>query len=878
MSTLPRWYSAGFVCLALLSSPALSSDWYVSPGGRDEWSGKLPAPNASSTDGPFATLERARDAARVELADPARGPVTVHLRAGVYRRSSPLELGEKDSGGSGAPVVWRGYQKERPKITGARLLNDWVPADLPGRSGALKTALPDKVDPANCRQLLFNGRRLPVARYPNADPTDMATKGWAFAGGQQWPMYADIPGEDKRTLQMKPQDIRVWANPNDAEVFVFARYNWWNDLVAVSEYDAGSGVARLAKDCSYPIRAGNRYYVQGPIEELDAPGEWHLDRRTRTVYLIPPSEKTAESAEIVVASGLLKARDARHLSIENLDWEGSHGTAVLFENCESCRFAGNKISNVGFFSGSGVGVSGGKKVEVRSNTVSGAGANAVSISGGDRQTLEGCGHLVENNHLYEFGVYYKQGVGVAIRAVGCTVSRNHIHHGPRFGVMHGGNLNVIELNHLHDLSLETEDTGAIYSGGRDWITPRGSVIRHNWIHDVYGMDLHDGKLITPHFSWGVYLDDNSGGVDVVGNIVERCGRGGIHVHGARDCWILNNIWVGSRQWQVDVHGWSVSDRFTRALPGMIEGYEKVAAEPAWQNLRGMDLHPKDAPLPNGLTMRGNRFERNIVVSSDAEVPVLDIRQVPFTHNQFDRNVYWAPGGVVKTGFLGAGGELGTELLGAWKGSQQRLPEGWRWISKPAEPPRGALSERGTDGMVFRVEGVKKPHPVAAGPGIELESGAAYRLKARVRASHEAKAVVGIQSFVSGEYFWMSPKSEVRVSQDWEEREWVFSVPREGQSGWHPKMQTFSARVEWRAEDGWLDVAGLSLHRVEMRSEWDSWRANGVDPNSVVADPKFEAGDPKRLAKDSPAWALGFEQIPVEKIGNYGDEWRGGLPQ
>jgi hypothetical protein len=92
------------------------------------------------------------------------------------------------------------------------------------------------------------------------------------------------------------------------------------------------------------------------------------------------------------------------------------------------------------------------------------------------------------------------------------------------------------------------------------------------------------------------------------------------------------------------------------------------------------------------------------------------------------------------------------------------------------------------------------------------------------------------------------------------------------------MEAFSARVEWRAEDGWLDVAGLSLHRVEMRSEWDSWRANGVDANSVVADPQFEGGDPKRLAKDSPAWALGFERIPVEKIGNYGDRWRSGLPE
>jgi parallel beta-helix repeat protein len=209
------------------------------------------------------------------------------------------------------------------------------------------------------------------------------------------------------------------------------------------------------------------------------------------------------------------------------------------------------------------------------------------ISGGNRQTLEKCDHVVENNHLHDFGVYFKQGVGVAVTTIGAKIARNHIHHGPRFGVMHGGNLNVIELNHLHDLSLETEDTGAIYSGGRDWITPRGSVIRHNWIHDVYGMDLHNGKLTTPHFSWGIYLDDNSGGADVIGNIVERCGRGGIHVHGARDCWILNNIWVGNRQWQVDVHGWSVSDRYTRSLPAMIEGYEKVAAEPAWQTGTGL---------------------------------------------------------------------------------------------------------------------------------------------------------------------------------------------------------------------------------------------------------------------------------------------------
>jgi hypothetical protein len=189
-----------------------------------------------------------------------------------------------------------------------------------------------------------------------------------------------------------------------------------------------------------------------------------------------------------------------------------------------------------------------------------------------------------------------------------------------------------------------------------------------------------------------------------------------------------------------------------------------------------------------------------------------------------------------------------------------------------------LSDADKEVVAFRIEGIKKPYPFAYGPSVALEAGAAYRLRARVRASHEAKASIGVQSFVTGEYFWMSPKSEVRVSTDWEDREWVFSVPVQGQAGWHPKMNTFSARVEWRAEDGWLEVAGLGLQRVEMRSEWESWREKGVDQGSLVADPKFEEGDPKRLSKDSPAWLLGFERIPVEKIGLYSDEWRSGLPE
>ncbi len=68
-----------------------AADFYISPAGNDGWSGTLAQPNASATDGPFGTLERARDAIRGQK---ARGPlpaggVTVELRGGTYELAQP---------------------------------------------------------------------------------------------------------------------------------------------------------------------------------------------------------------------------------------------------------------------------------------------------------------------------------------------------------------------------------------------------------------------------------------------------------------------------------------------------------------------------------------------------------------------------------------------------------------------------------------------------------------------------------------------------------------------------------------------------------------------------------------------------------------------
>ena len=81
--------------------------FYVATNGNDSWSGKLAAPNADGTDGPFASLQKAQTAMR---ADPNID--TTYIRGGDYHQNG-LWLDGQDSG-----VHFVGYGSEKAVIHG----------------------------------------------------------------------------------------------------------------------------------------------------------------------------------------------------------------------------------------------------------------------------------------------------------------------------------------------------------------------------------------------------------------------------------------------------------------------------------------------------------------------------------------------------------------------------------------------------------------------------------------------------------------------------------------------------------------------------------------------------------------------------------------
>ena len=338
---------------------------------------------------------------------------------------------------------------------------------------------------------------------------------------------------------------------------------------------------------------------------------------------------------------------------------------------------------------------------------------------------------------------YKQGVGIALDGVGNRASHNLIHDGPRMGIMFSGNNLVIEYNHVRHMNLETEDTGAVYTGGRDWISSRGTVIRYNLFHDMlgFGKDEH-GRWVSPHFAWGVYLDDNTGGVDVIGNIVYRCSRAGLHLHNGRDNHIFNNVFVDNGPQQYEYSGWTKNHSYWKDhLPTMIKGYERVASSPAWKSMRNMNVHPRDAVLPDGLIMTGNEFTRNIIAYHAADAALVRTNDVPFDHNVADFNLVWHHGLPIKTGQRKPGKDISGNLapngdfLAGRSAACRRSGSG---RSSRRMPPRRLVEEDGRRALridaAFDTTKPRDNYPIVVSREFAARPGHAYRIKARLKAT------------------------------------------------------------------------------------------------------------------------------------------------
>jgi len=539
VNALTRFVCALLTWAALLTSVLASTgvEFFVAQNGDDHHPG--------TQEKPFASCHAARDAIRKLR---AKGKlfsegVTIWVGGGTYQLAEPLTLNRQDSGSKKAPVVFRAVAGEKVRLSGSKRINNFkqvvesqvekrlskealenvLVADL--RASGIKDF--GKVATAGQRlELFFRDQPMQLARWPNegfAKIVDVVgktpTKIHGIAGTKEgWFTYdGDRPSR--------------WADEQDAWLHGYWFWDWSDSYQQIDSLETKTKTIRLTPPYhGYGYRKNQRYYALNLLVELDQPGEWFVDRRAGLLYFWPPAKIEDHRVTISVLPHLLQMQQCTGISFREITFEGTRSTAIEIRNSQHCYIDGCTIRNTGSWAAS---IHGGSHCEVRHSELYALGEGGVSLGGGNRLTLEPAEHACISNHIHNFGRLYRTyRPAVSISGVGNRVAHNLIHNGPHNAIQLGGNEHLIEFNEIYDVCFETGDVGAFYMG-RDW-TQRGTIIRHNYFHDIRGPGLHGAMA--------VYLDDAASGIQIVGNIFNRAGRAAF-IGGGRDNLVDNNIFV-----------------------------------------------------------------------------------------------------------------------------------------------------------------------------------------------------------------------------------------------------------------------------------------------------------------------------------------------
>lgn len=496
------------------------------------------------------TPQAARDAARSRRAAngdrlPADGLELV-FDDGTYALSQTLELDARDDG-----VVWKARNRGHAVFSGGLVLTDWR-AD--GLSGVLQTQIPSGVEVpdfggggeeryarrVNYPLWLYQGEdRLDCARWPNStndvtrlDGTFVKTE--ACVGGS---ISSGTLGERSTSgvIRFDTPRLEAWSREPDLWASGLWLHEYCDQRLAVTNIDLRART--LALDNRWYPRGftfNRPFYVFNAISEIDVPGEWTLDRRTRTLRLLPKADVTKVPPQLAVVEYGLHAQGVTGLAVDGLVFACLRRDGIRLDDCTGAVVRACAVRQTGAW---GVTVRGGRNALVTGCDLTDLGEGGVRLKGGDSETLERGDHRVTNCHVGRYGrVIPNYRAGVALWGCGNAADHNLIHHGFHQGAFFDGNDHLLAWNVIHDVNLYNNDAGAIYCCQlRDW-SRRGSVVEHNFIHE-------SGKQPHPTFTHGIYIDDASSGVTVRGNIISRTCNA-IMIGNGNEVSVCSNLAVG----------------------------------------------------------------------------------------------------------------------------------------------------------------------------------------------------------------------------------------------------------------------------------------------------------------------------------------------
>lgn len=520
---------------ALGAENAAGAVIYVSTEGIDSAAGTIEAP--------LATLKGAMARVR-ELKAQGITVAEVIFRGGDYRINN-VNFTEEDSGTADCPIVYRAYEGEEVYFKGsveldmskANMVTDpemlsrmyekvhskVVEIDLT-KQGVTQGQITEMSNIASIyaigSNVDYNGVYVdnveqPLAQWPNGREFNSWTKTL-----------------DHYTIVYDGSNPDRWTKAKDWWIRSFYSWDFGNTRISPKKLDPVTKSIEVINNSSFQHTSGvsKRWKAYNLIEEIDLPGEYHIDRGNMKLYLYPPYTTKDAKVEFAVAESLLTIKNLSNVTFRGLNFSQCRGIALNLCDIVNVDFDSCEFTNIGYkayvLKGSTKPITGASYWQSAYHTNDGAydsdirncifdntGSGAISSGGtGNLDTLTSGNCIYENNIITRANQRTITDAAVSLTGCGVTFRNNHIGDCTQHAVSMNGNDCIVENNEVYSVLREVADAGAIYQG-RNMIC-RGNIIRRNFLHDLWPAD---SRLVTG--TCGIYMDDGQQGNTIENNLL-----------------------------------------------------------------------------------------------------------------------------------------------------------------------------------------------------------------------------------------------------------------------------------------------------------------------------------------------------------------------
>lgn len=436
-----------------------------------------------------------------------------------------------NAGTTGNPVTFQAYGSgAKPIITGAVHLQSWTETfagsklwESPINSGN------------NLDMVTINGVMTPMGRTPNTGSYFTIQSRTALVDGG-----TTVLGKTGSITSTNiPAGSQNWTG---AEVFMRTN-DWVNDRNPV--YSHSGNTITYGSNSLLNANVGNKFFMQGHPVTLDQQNEWYYNPSTKILRMFSISTPASLNVYAAQLDRLMNIISTSDITLRNLKFSGADSIVINTTNSArvkvvSCdlEFSGNE----GFNAYTGI------DMIVDSCTINWMGNTGIVgryayLWHIRNNTITNCGNIRGMGQSFN-----QQRNGVMLEHTdpdSVVIADNVVEHVGYCGIRFVDNRVKVTRNFVNDYCSISTDGGGIYTNGNKNLPTRRE-ISYNVIINSVG----DHSMLADPVNGGgpgVYLDDNSGNVDILYNTVVDATRYGVFLHNNKDVVVAyNNIFNGGK--------------------------------------------------------------------------------------------------------------------------------------------------------------------------------------------------------------------------------------------------------------------------------------------------------------------------------------------